>query len=140
MLRVVIDTNILLVSVSRKSPFHWVFESIINNKIEICVTTEILLEYEEIISRHMSSEIAESVLDTIQNTKNVIEVKNYFSWNLIPKDSDDNKFADCAVWGNADFLVTNDKDFGILKTLNFPFIKVLDLFAFQKILKEHQLL
>ncbi|MCB9352648.1 MAG: PIN domain-containing protein [Lewinellaceae bacterium] len=31
------------------------------------------------------------------------------------KDADDNKFLDCAIAAGAEYLVTHDKDFNILK-------------------------
>lgn len=54
--RVVMDTNVLLVSISRKSPFHWIFQKLIDEAYQICVTTELLLEYEEIIAQRMGKE------------------------------------------------------------------------------------
>ena len=35
-------------------------------------------------------------------------------------DKDDNKFVDCAVSCNADYLVTNDRHFDILASIEFP--------------------
>lgn len=38
---------------------------------------------------------------------------------------DDNKFVDCAVSGNADFLVTDDKHFNLVKKINFPLVNII---------------
>ena len=51
MKKVVIDTNCLLVVIPSKSPFHKIWEHFIEGKIVLCVSNEILLEYEEIISQ-----------------------------------------------------------------------------------------
>ena len=51
---IVLDTNCLLQSLSRRSSFYDVWESFVLGKYTLCVTTEILEEYEEIISSHMS--------------------------------------------------------------------------------------
>jgi predicted nucleic acid-binding protein len=48
--RFVIDTNVLLVSISSKSQYHWIFQGLIDQEFEIAITTDILSEYEEIIS------------------------------------------------------------------------------------------
>ncbi|WP_366145465.1 PIN domain-containing protein [Methylovulum sp.] len=45
-------------------------------------------------------------------------------------DKDDNKFVDCAVAGNADFLVSNDRHFNVLKTIEFPKLQVFTIFEF----------
>jgi uncharacterized protein len=65
--KVVLDTNILLVSISSRSSMHWVWESLIAQKFTLCVTTEMLAEYEEIIGKHMGLEAAEYTLSTIIN-------------------------------------------------------------------------
>jgi predicted nucleic acid-binding protein len=65
---------------------------------------------------------------------NVIFTEPYFKWNLIDKDPDDNKFADLTIAANADYLVTNDKHFDILKELDFPQLNVINLSAFKEVI------
>ena len=48
--------------------------------------------------------------------------------------ADDNKFADCAIAANADYLITNDKGFNILKQIEFPKISVVTIQEFEKII------
>jgi predicted nucleic acid-binding protein len=57
----------------------------------------------------------------------------YFRWCLL-QDVDDNKFADCAIAANADYLITNDKDYNILKQINFPKVAVVTIEEFEKII------
>jgi uncharacterized protein len=132
-MQIVLDTNILLVSISSKSPFHWVYKLFMDRKITLCVTTDILLEYHEIIAREMGEKVANEVLKTIENASNVLRITRYYEWKLIAADPDDNKFVDCAVAANALFLVTEDKHFKILKKLAFPKINVIGLNDFKKI-------
>lgn len=96
-MRVVLDTNILLVSISTKSKYHWVFKSFLNNEYILCVTTDVLQEYEEIVSKHIGVEAANFVMQTIENSNSVEYITKYFRWNLISADPDDNKFVDCAI-------------------------------------------
>jgi len=100
-LKIVLDINILLVSISAKSKYHWVFKSFLNEKFVLCVTTDILQEYEEIIGTHMGIEAANFVMQIIENSNNVEYITKYFRWNLITADPDDNKFVDCAISCNA---------------------------------------
>ena len=72
-MRIVLDTNILLASFSRKSPFRIIFDSILAGKFELAVSTDILLEYEEIISRKTNPEIAKNVSELLSNLPNVIK-------------------------------------------------------------------
>jgi uncharacterized protein len=58
MKKIVIDTNIMLVILSSKSPFRWIFDLFLDEKIAICVTTEILNEYVEIIGKRSGMAVA----------------------------------------------------------------------------------
>ena len=55
--KVVLDTNVLLVSISERSRLHWVFSSLLEGKYVLCVTTDILSEYAEIILKLDTSPI-----------------------------------------------------------------------------------
>jgi len=65
-----------------------------------------------------------------------MKINNYYKWNLISTDLDDNKFVDCALNAGADFIVTNDKHFNVLKSLAFPPIKVIDIDSFKQIIND----
>ncbi|PIY10313.1 MAG: putative toxin-antitoxin system toxin component, PIN family [Flexibacter sp. CG_4_10_14_3_um_filter_32_15] len=133
-MKTVIDTNILLISVSPNSPFRWVFDAFLQEKYTLCVTTEILSEYDEIIAREANEELASLALQIIENAVNTEFITRYYKWNLIYVDEDDNKFVDCAVAANADFIVTSDKHFNILKEIPFPKVKVISLEDFKKLI------
>lgn len=64
----------------------------------------------------------------------MIFAEPYFRWNLIPHDPDDNKFADLAISANVNHLVTQDRDFSLLKSLEFPAISVVNLAEFKKMI------
>lgn len=132
-MKVVIDTNILLVSISRRSPFHWVFKSLVEGRYSLCVTTEILAEYAEIIERHTGAATAEAALKAILELPNVERIDVYFRWNLL-KDYDDNKFSDCSIAAGADYLVTHDKGYNTLSELDFPSINVISAETFKSLL------
>lgn len=134
MQKVVLDTNVLLVSISEKSKLHWIFKSLVDKRYELCVTTDILNEYAEIIEQKMGRDVGESVLGMIENLSNTTFITNYYRFQLL-NDEDDDKFVDCAIAANADFIVSHDKDFNVLKSINFPSVKVIDTGMFWEILK-----
>ena len=134
-MRVVIDTNILLVSVSDRSPYHLIFKSFVEGKYSLCVTTEILDEYAEILHTYSSQFLANNTLEVIENAINTVFITRYFAFELIKIDLDDNKFVDCAIASNADFIVTNDGHFNVLKNIPFPKVKVISIDDFMEILK-----
>jgi putative PIN family toxin of toxin-antitoxin system len=130
---VVLDTNIILVSISSKSKYHKIFTSLLDGNFNLCVTNEILLEYEEIITQRFNKSVAINTIRTLLLLPNVKLITPYFKWQLI-KDIDDNKFVDCYVASNSSILVTNDKDFDILSTIKFPKIKIVDIENFISLL------
>jgi len=119
-LRVVLDTNAFLVSISRKSKFRTIFDSLLSSKIQLVISNEILMEYVEIIEQKANATVANNIAELLINRKNVEKIEISYKWNLIVEDFDDNKFVDCAVAGRAKYNVTNDRHFAILKNIPFP--------------------
>jgi len=123
--KVVLDTNVLLVSISTRSRLHWIFEELVKERFSICVTTDILSEYAEIVEQHMGHIASESILGVIENLPNVELITTYYKFGLLA-DEDDNKFVDCAIASNADFIISHDRDFDVLQRIDFPKVTVLD--------------
>jgi len=64
-------------------------------------------------------------------------VVRYFEWNIVENDPDDNKFIDCAVAANADYIVTEDKHFNILKNISFPSVTAIKASGFEQVFEEN---
>jgi putative PIN family toxin of toxin-antitoxin system len=121
----VLDTNCLLSCIANSSIFHLVWTAFLNEEFRLCVSNEIMNEYEEIIARKTSFAFAEMIVQIILNSENVVFVNPYYKFGLIIADPDDNKFVDCAIIANADCIVSQDTHFDILKTINFPKVRVI---------------
>jgi len=74
-------------------------------------------------------------MKAIDKSPDVLQVHKYFFWNLITADPDDNKFVDCAVAASADYLVTEDKHFKVLKNIPFPPVTVVSMDDFLEVLQ-----
>lgn len=132
-MRIVLDTNCLKPIVIPQS-FCWnVWTSFISGEYILCVSNEILMEYREVLGRFYTEEFAEMVVNVITNAENVEFIEPAFKFNMI-KDEDDNKFVDCAICGNATYIVTNDRHFDILKTIEFPKVDIITLREFMNLL------
>ena len=117
-MKILIDTNCLLVAIPKESNHRWLFDALLQKKFVLALSNEIIEEYEEKIQEfYGSTSLARNVIKTILNLENKEFVTVYYRWNLISKDPDDNKFTDCAITANADYLVTEDNDFKVLKTM-----------------------
>lgn len=123
---VVLDTNILLVSLPKKSRYRPIFDGLLLGHFNLAVINEIISEYREIIALKTNSTIANNVAELLLNLRNINKIDVYFRWNLIAADKDDNKFVDCAIAANAEFIITNDSHFKVLENIPFPQVGVIN--------------
>jgi uncharacterized protein len=124
-MKVVLDTNVLAVAISRKSRYYPIWQSLRKGDFEMLVTTDILLEYDEILTDYLSPEVAQNVLGGLELLPNLTLITKYYYWNLITPDPDDDKFVDCAIAGGADFIITDDGHFRVMKDIPFPRVVIL---------------
>lgn len=133
-MRVVIDTNCLLASMPSKSSYYWLYQAFKDERFEWLISNEILSEYIEKLTDIYSENTAIIVYSILSVAPNVSFTEPFFKWQLVELDPDDNKFADLTIAGNADYLVTNDKHFNPLKSLDFPKLNIVSLEEFKIIL------
>ena len=106
MRHIVLDTNCLLQALPSRSPYHNVWTEVLAGRISLCVNTEILNEYEEILAEKTTREIAHNVVEAIARLHTTVYQEVYIHFGLIEADADDNKFVDCAVAADAEYIVT----------------------------------
>ena len=128
-MKVVVDTNVLIsAAVAGRNPEKVLVFIVNSSKIEWLVSVEILAEYKEVLSRPRLK-LAEAqqqrwfkVIDTATRLIDVdIEVD-------LPRDRKDAKFIACALAGNANFLITGDRDFTEVDSLGETRIISVSLF------------
>lgn len=132
MRRIVLDTNCLLQTLPSRSPYHKIWAEVLLGHISLCVNTEILNEYEEILAEKTTREIAHNVVEAIARLHTTVFQEVYIHFGLIETDVDDNKFVDCAVASDAEYIVTNDAHFSILRTIGWPRVTIIDINEFTK--------
>ena len=132
--RIVLDTNCLLISLSRRGAYYTVWKEFFSEKYILCYTNEILSEYEEILSQKMGGDIAGNVIKAIISRKNTVRLDVHFRFNLIQADPDDNKFVDCAIAANASFIVSQDHHFDVLHAIDFPKVELIGIDEFVSLL------
>ena len=77
-----------------------------------------------------NANIAHNVTEAIARLHTTVFLDVYYHFRLIEEDVDDNKFVDCAVAANAEYIVTNDTHFNILKHINWPKLIVINIKEF----------
>lgn len=133
--RVVLDTNALVASFSKDSPTSTIWRSLLEGKYLLCVSNDILWEYQEIIAQKTTPQIAENVVNYLLNSPFVEMVTPHYHFELITADRDDNKFVDCAIAANATFIVSDDKHYLPLRQIEYPRLCVIRMMEFVSILK-----
>lgn len=133
-MRVILDSNILLVILPKASKYRLIFDKFLSNDLTLIISNEVLTEYHEVLTRYTSASVASNVLELLLIRPNVEKYEIYFNWELISEDNDDNKFVDLAVASNSDFIVTNDKHFNVLSKIDFPDVTTITLDNFLELL------
>jgi uncharacterized protein len=116
MQKIVIDTNVFVSALIQRSyPYHIIYDLFVDDRIQLCVSDELITEYLEVLSRKKFSKFpdffikAQAILAAIE----LKSVKYYPTIKLdIISDKDDNMILELADKCLADFIITgNTTDF-----------------------------
>ena len=116
MIKVVLDTNILISNLFWKGHSRRIVDLAVSNKIKSITSLEILEEVEAVLYEDFSgvsySRIEEIIKD-ILSYSSVISAGDITVRGL--RDIKDTKIIACAISAKADYIITGDKDLLILK-------------------------
>jgi uncharacterized protein len=119
---VCIDTNVLVQARFKHSPHHPIIRACVLGQMIWAVSTSILQEYREVITRLSGAsawQATSSLLDLTELTGNLVCMDSRYEFRVINKDPDDNKFTDCAIAVHADYVITEDKHFAPLANAGY---------------------
>ena len=141
MIRVVLDTNVLISATFWTGTSFCVFQLVEQGSLILILSKEILQEYDEIVH---SDEIVQKPAyqqERISAVKKVLELATLVEpqqrITVIKEDPDDDKFLEAAVEGKATHLISQDKKH-ILPIKEFHGIKIVTPEEFLAIFKESQ--
>lgn len=136
-MRAVIDTNGLLNSVPRDGSYRWLYDAFADEQFIWVISNEIISEYVELVGSEFSHKAADLVMALLLTAPNHSRYEPSFRWGLISDDPDDNKFVDCAIGANVDYLVSDDRHIHALRRRKnlFPPVPVISFAQFKRILK-----
>lgn len=122
-MRVCIDTNVLVRLFGTRSPFAEIKGALVAGMLELAVSNEILFEYEEVVTRLTDGSRwrqIEGWFETLSALHgNVVRIDPQYQFHVIATDPDDNKFIDCAIAAEADFVITDDTHFAALRKAGY---------------------
>jgi uncharacterized protein len=120
---VCLDTGVFLQMFGRKQPFYRIVRGLLDGRFILAVSTEIMLEYEEVIVKLSGLERwadAVAFLELLAQIHGTIrQIAAHYHFGVVAADPDDNKFCDCAIAAEADFVVTEDSHFSVLKSAGY---------------------
>lgn len=132
-LKVVLDTNIIVSAVLRGGEPGKILELWRKGKFDILVSSEIFEEYYSVLIRDKFSlplSLVNVILEEIKRKS--IWIKPYSIIKKIKEDPTDNKFLECAVDGQAEYIVSGDPH--LLNLKKFNGIEILRAAEFAKLL------
>src|SRR5439155_9480662 len=120
---VVIDTNTVLQALPSHHSFHPILDAWVAGHLTWAVSTPILLEYEEVLTRLSGASRWRKLarlMDLAEITSgNLLRVTPSFQFHVVTADQDDNIFTDCAITADADYLLTEDAHFAPLVDVGY---------------------
>ena len=139
-MNIVLDSNVIVQVAFTQKPLKIVWDKLLSGAYTLCVTEDILFEYQEkVIDCLHSEQLANLLINTLINCDYVKRIETYFRYDIIKADPDDNKFVDCALACNARYIVTEDTHFNEVKANPFPRVEVVNLIEFIELLKRGKL-
>jgi hypothetical protein len=136
-MRIVVDTNVLVSATYWKGDSYKVIRIANERQMTIMMSREITEEYYKVIKSDEVTEkvekknlMAEKIITKVINESVVVEPKDKLF--VIKEDPDDDKFLECAVEGDAEYLVSRDKH--LLKLKKYKGIDIIKPEEFLRII------
>jgi len=138
-MKITVDTNILVSSTFWSGDSDRILEKAETKEIELVLSEDILNEFSKVLDYE---EIQNKIRDKNLGMRRTVEkitsistiVKPRQRLEVIKEDPDDNIILECAIEGNVDYIVSNDKH--LLKLEEFEGIKIIKPEEFLKILNK----
>jgi len=117
-MKIIIDTNVLIsATIADGKPEHTINFIVASDDWDWIVSEAILHEYRQVLNRpklKLSDPVKQKWLNIVKEATIKINVEVEVNF---PRDRKDEKFLACAVVGDADFLLTGDRDFEEMQAL-----------------------
>ena len=127
---VVLDTNVMISSFfgghAQKIIDLWLQE-----KFTLCLSAVILAEYRAVLEEHVSSRYLEFIVETLAMSHSTLMLMELPLVEIIKEDPSDNRFLECALAANAEYLVSGDHH--LLQLVEFKGTKIVPPAEFMRL-------
>ncbi len=129
MLKVVLDTNVLISAILFGGKPRQILEKAIRGEIRLCLSDPILEEIKGVLQRSKfdySPEMIQFILTELMGIAHFVNPSETI--DVVLEDRDDNRILECAVEAGANYIITGDSH--LLKLSKYLNIEVLNAAAF----------
>jgi len=110
LVKVVLDTNVVVSAhLSAEGYSRFVLDLGLASKVQLCISSDILTEYEEVLRRPRFALDPQKVAASIRLIKKRAIMATPTQVVTVSPDPDDNMFLECGEAASADYLVTGNK-------------------------------
>lgn len=133
MLRIVLDTNVLISGLLHAGKSKELVDEALEGRVLILCSRQILSEFERVISREkfkLTKKQQLTIFQFVNRLPRHVKVRSRFK--VIKEDLTDNMILNCAYDGRADYIVSGDKH--LLNLKEFKGVKILSVAGILEIL------
>ena len=129
MLRIVLDTNVLISAILFGGKPRQIQEKVIRGEIRLCISEPILEEFKGVLQRpkfDYSPEMIQVLLTELASISDFVNASKTI--DVLLEDPEDNRILECAVEAKANYIVTGDSH--LLKLIRYQNIEIVNAVAF----------
>ena len=129
MLKVVLDTNVLISAILFGGKPRQILQNAIRGEIRLCLSEPILEELSGVLRRSKfdySPEMIQFILTELMGIADFVNPSETI--DVVLEDPDDNRILECAVEAGANYIITGD--FHLLKVGRYRNIEVVNVVVF----------
>ena len=137
MLKFTLDTNTLISAVISKGNEYQLLKLAKEGSIKIVLSLDIIKEFKEVISREKFGFSKKQIDNVVKQILNICElIIPTIRLSIIEDDPDDDRILECAVTGNADYMVSGDRH--LLNLNKYGKISIIRTFEALKIIDKQE--
>ena len=137
-MRITADTNVLISATFWDGSSNKIIEKVENKEIELVLSKDIIKEFMDVLNyQEIQDKIKDKNLEMKRTVEKIVSISTIIEpmqeLDVVKEDKEDNKIVECAIEGNVNYLISQDKH--LLKLKNYKEVKIITPEEFLKLIK-----